>query len=123
MCSKLTAFHVRLQQMRAFWVPSQTPEARAAAEKPDSNTYCPASGKRLRLKDLSPVRFTRVPEGDTGLYMDPITKDTFTNADTLVLLKPTGESALQLNLVHCTEMFACPLMLIRVLHTTVIKFA
>lgn len=29
-------------------------------DKPDVNTYCPATGKKLRLKDLIPVKFTKV---------------------------------------------------------------
>lgn len=63
------------------------------------NTYCPASGKKLRLKDLIPVRFTRVPDDKDGYAMDPVTKDTFSNANKLVVLRPTGDSpkfALQL---------------------------
>jgi nitric oxide synthase-interacting protein len=77
--------------MKAFWLPSQAPEAAQLLAKPDMNTYCPASGKKLRLKDLIPVRFTRVSESDSGYAMDPVTKDNFTNASQLVLLKPTGE--------------------------------
>lgn len=36
------------------------------------------------------MRWTRVPEGDPGLHMDPITKETFTNASKLVVLAATG---------------------------------
>lgn len=82
--------------MRAFWLPSKTPEAKALLGRPDMETYCPASGKKLRLKDLTPVRLTRVPEGQSGFAMDPVTKDTFTNASRLVLLKPTGARPPQL---------------------------
>lgn len=49
---------VRMKEMNAFWVPSKTPEARALVDKPDMNTYCPASGKKLKLKDLIEVKFT-----------------------------------------------------------------
>ena len=46
---------------RNFWIPEMTPEAKAdKAEKPDPNLYCPTSGKRLRIKDLIPVKFTPV---------------------------------------------------------------
>jgi nitric oxide synthase-interacting protein len=45
-------------------VPQKAPEARAAKEKPDGSTQCPASGKKLRLKDLVEVKFTLVPEGE-----------------------------------------------------------
>lgn len=79
------------QEMKAFWVPSMGPESKALLEKPEQVTYCPASGKKLRMKDLTSVKFTRVPEGETGMYMDPITKDNFTDSSKLVLLKPTGK--------------------------------
>ena len=79
-----------LQEMKAFWVPQKSTEARINLEKPDSNTFCPASGKKLKLKDLIPVKFTAVPEGESGTHMDPVTKDNFTNASSLVVLKPTG---------------------------------
>ncbi len=72
-------------------MPSMAPEAAQLMDKPDMNTYCPASGKKLRLKDLIPVRFTRVPEVESGYAMDPVTRDNFTNASQLVLLKPTGK--------------------------------
>jgi len=76
--------------LQAFWVPSQAPQAKDLMQKPDTATYCPASGKKLRLKDCVAVKFTPVPEGDPGRYMDPITKDTFTNASRLVVIAPTG---------------------------------
>ncbi len=96
--------------MKAFWVPSQGKEARQILAKPDEHTYCPAGGKKLRLKDLIPVRFSRVPEEDSGVFMDPVTKDTFTNASSLVVLKSTGQcvrtdcqQALQALLLHSTD--------------------
>lgn len=76
--------------MKAFWLPSQTADHRNKLEKPDLETVCPASGKKLRLKDLIPVRFTSVPEGSSGRHMDPITHDTFSNSMQLVVLRPTG---------------------------------
>ena len=81
-----------LQEMKAFWVPQKAPDARINLDKPDSSTFCPASGKKLKLKDLIPVKFAHVPEGESGVHMDPITKDNFTNASALVVLKPTGTS-------------------------------
>lgn len=36
------------------------------------------------------MRFTRVPDGGPNEYMDPVTKDVFTNASRLMVLKPTG---------------------------------
>lgn len=76
---------------QAFWVPSQTPASKEVLQKPDSSTHCPASGKKLRLKDCVAVKFTPVPENESGSrYMDPVTKDTFTNASRLVVIAPTG---------------------------------
>lgn len=63
---------------------------------------CPGSGKKLRLKDLVKVEFTPVPEklreelkgarngNASPLYMDPISREIFTNSTRLVVLKETG---------------------------------
>jgi hypothetical protein len=52
---------------RNFWIPAMTPEAKAARpEKPDPNVYCPTSGKRLRIKDLIPVKFTPIDATKCG---------------------------------------------------------
>ena len=53
-----------------------TPQAESRVEKPDTDTYCPASGNKLRLKDLIPVKFTKVPTDSEseGRFMDPVTK-------------------------------------------------
>mmetsp|Transcript_32152 Transcript_32152/g.82337 ORF Transcript_32152/g.82337 Transcript_32152/m.82337 type:complete len:321 (-) Transcript_32152:241-1203(-) len=85
----------RLKEMKAYWLPSKTPEAQAQLEKPSSDVLCPNTGKKLRIKELIPLKFTKVPEGETGRYMDPITKDTFSNKSVLVALKPTGDVILE----------------------------
>lgn len=53
-----------------------TPQAESRVEKPDTDTYCPATGNKLRLKDLIPVKFTKVPTDSEseGRFMDPVTK-------------------------------------------------
>lgn len=81
-----------MQEMKAFWLPSKTPEARRNLEKPDLDTICPATGKKLALKSLISVRFTRLSNEDEGFAMDPVTKDVFSNSSRLVVLKPTGKS-------------------------------
>ncbi|KIY93552.1 Nitric oxide synthase-interacting protein [Monoraphidium neglectum] len=93
----------RLKTLNAFWVPSKAPEAKLSKEKPDGSTYCPASGKKLRLKDLVDVKFTPVGEGDAGLFMDPITKDTFTNTSRLVVLTTTGDVLLEGTYEKCVK--------------------
>jgi len=81
----------RAAELKSFWLPSKTPEAAPTkVKKPSMECRCPASGKKLRLKDLFPLRFARDPE-DGSKYIDPITKDELTNRDKLVALKPTGD--------------------------------
>ena len=81
----------RAKDVQAFWVPSKAPEAASKLIRPAQETLCPASGKKLRMKDLVSVKFTPVPGGDPHEYMDPVTRDPFTNATHLILLKPTGD--------------------------------
>lgn len=85
--------------MPAFWVPAKTPEATARAEKPSGDTLCPATGKKLRLKDLTAVRFTPAPGGGdggggggSGRFMCPLCSESFTNVSRIVVLKPTGDA-------------------------------
>ena len=40
----------RMKSMKAFWLPSKTPTAERKAEKPDTDTKCPTTLKKLRLK-------------------------------------------------------------------------
>jgi nitric oxide synthase-interacting protein len=93
----------RSKQLKAFWVPSQAPEAKDLLAKPDSATYCPASGKKLRLKDCVAVKFTPVPEGESGRFMDPVTKDTLSNASRLVVLRPSGDVLLEDTYKACVK--------------------
>jgi nitric oxide synthase-interacting protein len=66
------------RELNAFWVPSKTPHAASHADKPSSDTLCPATGKKLRMKELTPVRFTRVPgeaPEDGARFMCPTCKE------------------------------------------------
>lgn len=85
----------RIKAMKSFWAPSAMPEAEVRIEKPDMTTLCPSSGKKLKLKDLIQLKFTPVPGGQPHEYMDPITRDPFTNASHLVVLKSTGDVFLE----------------------------
>lgn len=87
--------HAPEQEMKAFWIPSKTPESKALVEQPDLQTRCPASGRPLRFKDLIAVHFTKPlldEQGDKTYAVDPVSKDGLTNAQKLVVLKPTGGS-------------------------------
>ncbi|PSC69552.1 Nitric oxide synthase-interacting [Micractinium conductrix] len=85
----------RMKEMRAFWLPGKAGESKVVLDKPDMSTVCPASGAKIKLKDLISVKFTPVPDGGPHDFMDPITKDVFTNASRLVVLKPTGDVVLK----------------------------
>ncbi|GLI59813.1 hypothetical protein VaNZ11_001780 [Volvox africanus] len=93
----------RAKDLKAFWMPSLTPEAEVKVEKPDTDTRCPSSGNKLRMKDLVPVRWTLVPEGESGKHMDPITKETFTNSSKLVVLTTTGDVFLKETYDKCIK--------------------
>ncbi|PNW87643.1 hypothetical protein CHLRE_02g142086v5 [Chlamydomonas reinhardtii] len=93
----------RAKGLKAFWMPSLTPDAGNKVEKPDSETRCPASGNKLRMKDLVAVHWTPVPEGEPGKHMDPITKETFTNSSKLVVLAPTGDVMLKETYAKCVK--------------------
>ena len=82
----------RINTMKAFWLPSKTPNAERKVDKPETDTRCPATMKKLRLKDLIPVRWTKVRSGEAGRYMCPITFRTFTNTTNIVILKTTGDA-------------------------------
>jgi nitric oxide synthase-interacting protein len=76
-------------KLRAYWLPSKTPEMKANVDKPSLTCRCPASGKKLKLKDLFPVSLMRDPE-NARKYIDPLTKDELTNRDSLVAIRTSG---------------------------------
>ena len=84
--------------MNAFWLPSKTPTADPnAARKPSTETTCPTTSKRLRMKDLVDVKWTRAPEEERNdeqkyKYMCPVTRKTFTNATQVLILRPSGDA-------------------------------
>lgn len=43
--------------LQAFWMPGQHEDAEAHITKPEIDTVCPATGKKLRMKDLVQVRW------------------------------------------------------------------
>lgn len=86
------------KSLPSFWIPSKTPQAKAAAlKKPDKTIYCPVSGKVLKLKDLIPVKFTEVKDPDDkkslivkeARYMCPITHDILSNSVPCAVIKTT----------------------------------
>ncbi|OON14469.1 hypothetical protein X801_09739 [Opisthorchis viverrini] len=83
----------------SFWTPgvSQRTEKETKLVKPDTTVRCPMSGKPLRYKDLTSVKFTRseddTPNGKSSQgvrYCCAVSKDPLTNATACVVLKTSG---------------------------------
>ncbi|CAI5477653.1 unnamed protein product [Closterium sp. Yama58-4] len=53
--------------MRAYWLPSATPDAPKKVDPPPTDTTCPEGCGKLRLKDLFPIVFTPLPPPDQPL--------------------------------------------------------
>ncbi|KAL0310692.1 UNVERIFIED_CONTAM: E3 ubiquitin-protein ligase CSU1 [Sesamum angustifolium] len=85
-----------LRTMKAFWLPSATPEAPKKVEAPSTDTICPEGKEKLRLKTLFPIYLTE----DTSeqkrsssldkTYICPSCKVTLTNTLSLVALSSCG---------------------------------
>ncbi|XP_030366754.1 nitric oxide synthase-interacting protein [Strigops habroptila] len=85
----------------SFWIPSLTPEAGAERlRKPEGGARCPMSGRRLRLRDLVPVRFVAAEPGlrrrqllaraEGTRYVCAVTRDALGNATPCAVLRPSG---------------------------------
>ncbi|CAJ2648764.1 unnamed protein product [Trifolium pratense] len=94
---KVTSYEEEaLRTMKAFWLPSATPEASVKVEAPSTSTICPEGKETLKLKTLFPVQFTE----DTSeqkksnaldtTYVCPSCKTTLTNTMSLVALSSCG---------------------------------
>ncbi|KAK3240682.1 hypothetical protein CYMTET_49493 [Cymbomonas tetramitiformis] len=83
----------QFEDMKAFWLPSKTPEADKVLAKPDTCPKCPQSGKKLRMKELVTVKFASAPKDLTGArYMCPVCKKALTNSTKIVVLKVSGDA-------------------------------
>lgn len=85
-----------LRTMKAFWLPSATPEAPSKVEAPSTCTTCPEGGEKLKMKTLFPIHFTEdttEQKKATSLdksYICPSCKVTITNTIALVALSSCG---------------------------------
>nr|CAG4646362.1 EOG090X08E0 [Macrothrix elegans] len=89
----------KAKDLPSFWVPAMTPDSKPVIlPKPDTNIYCPVSGKLLKIKDLIDIKFTLAPNDDEKgkslisrevRYMCPVTRDILSNSVPCVVLKPT----------------------------------
>lgn len=86
---KATAFEEEaLRTMKAFWLPSATPEAAARVAAPSGATLCPEGREKLKLKNLFPVRFTQ--DLTDKSFVCPSCKVTLNNTLSLVALNTCG---------------------------------
>ncbi|KAL8107850.1 E3 ubiquitin-protein ligase CSU1 [Apium graveolens] len=85
-----------LRTMKAFWLPSATPEAPSKVEAPSTCTTCPEGSEKLKMKTLFPIHFTEdttEQKKATSLdksYICPSCKVTITNTIALVALSSCG---------------------------------
>lgn len=94
---KTTSFEEEaLRTMKAFWLPSATPEAAVKVEAPSLSTICPEGKEKLKLKSLFRVYFTEdTSESKKSKFLDknficPSCKVTLTNTVALVALNSCG---------------------------------
>lgn len=85
-----------LRTMKAFWLPSATPEAPSKVAAPSTCTTCPEGNEKLKMKTLFPIHFTEdttEQKKATSLdksYICPSCKVTITNTIALVALSSCG---------------------------------
>lgn len=85
-----------LRTMKAFWLPSATPEAPVKVEAPSTCTTCPEGQEKLKMKTLFPINFTEDSNEEkqsTSLnrtYICPSCKVTMTNTLAIVALSSCG---------------------------------
>ncbi|GMH26911.1 hypothetical protein Nepgr_028754 [Nepenthes gracilis] len=94
---KVTSYEEEaLKTMKAFWLPSATPEAAVKVEAPSTSTICPEGKEKLKLKSLFPIHFTEESNfGRKSSALDracicPSCKATLTNAMALVVVSSCG---------------------------------
>lgn len=82
------------KEMKAYWLPSFTPDVKKTVNKPDSASKCPCTGKNLRMKELVSIKWTPAPKdaGGDAAYMCPLCKKCFGASARICVLKPTGDA-------------------------------
>jgi len=99
----------------SFWARNTTPTAAPSeVKKVDTTVRCPMSGKKLRVKDLIPVKFEVAdPDllkqgGARGVFCCAVSKRPITHQQA-VLLKPSGQVVLESVLKDCVyPSMSCP---------------
>lgn len=97
---KTTSYEAEaLRTMKAFWLPSATPEAIVKFDAPSMDTFCPEGKEKLKLKALFPIHFTKdnnnggnkkLKKSIDSSCLCPSCKVTLTNTLSLVAVSTCG---------------------------------
>lgn len=91
--SEYMSLDKREARAKNFWTKEDQPQAAPAAlVKPDAHTKCPMTGKKLRLKDLIPIKLERLQEDgkeERGMYCCALSKKSLVYSQAYVV-KPSG---------------------------------
>lgn len=93
---KVTSYEEEaLRNMKAFWLPSATPEAPVKVDAPSTSTTCPEGKEKLKMKNLFPIFLTEDNSEQKSNYLEktficPSCKVTLTNKMALVALSSCG---------------------------------
>lgn len=101
---------------KAFWAKENTQTAPAAElKKVDTATRCPISGKKLKVKDLKPIKLELTDQkmydkgGERGMYCCAVSKHPISYQQAVVL-KPSGVVVLESVLKDCVyKDMRCPI--------------
>lgn len=122
-----TYLHADKTEARAisFWVRENQLTAKAKdLEKPSMATKCPMTGKKLKMKDLIPVKLERIDEKgqeQRGMFCCAVTKRAIVHQQA-ILLKPSGIVVDELCLKDIVKpSMTCPVTSKRLIESDLIK--
>jgi nitric oxide synthase-interacting protein len=89
--------------VQSFWQPQHTPSSDLHASKPSMDVLCPVTSKKLKMKDLTPIKFTPASDGIPNSFVDPVSNDSLNNSSKLVAIKATGDVMLEKTYKTCIK--------------------
>lgn len=85
---------MRTKEVKVFWGPNYSSRKITnqpmKKDCPDCINKCPITGRKLKYDDLTRLQFTKTRDS-TNEYVDPITREVFTNGSNLICLRTTGD--------------------------------
>lgn len=67
------------------------------------DVLCPVTSKKLRMKDLTPIKFTPASDDVPNSFKDPLSNDALSNSNKLVAIKATGDVMLEKTYKTCIK--------------------